>query len=77
MYGLTVVVLFLITKLYEDYEEKLNRVANLHISTNFLLNAGTVPTVGYIFFNFIIGYEKNTAELQLLKKNMVVIFFRN
>ena len=30
-----------------------------------------------IFFPFIIGYEKKTAELQLLKKNMVVIVFRN
>jgi hypothetical protein len=27
--------------------------------------------------SFIIGYEKNPAELQLLKKNMVVIVFRN
>jgi hypothetical protein len=33
-----------------------------------LLNAGTVPTVCYIFVHFIIGYEKNPAELQLLKK---------
>jgi hypothetical protein len=32
-------------------------IANLHISTIFLLNAGTVPTVWYIFFHFIIGYE--------------------
>ena len=29
-------------------------------STIFLLNAGTVPTVWYIFFHFIIGYEKNS-----------------
>ena len=43
-------------------------IANLHISTIFLLNAGTVPTVWYIFFHFIIGYEKKPAELQLLKK---------
>ena len=43
-------------------------ISNLHISTIFLLNAGTVPTVCYIFFHFIIGYEKNPAELQLLKK---------
>jgi ABC-type anion transport system duplicated permease subunit len=42
-----------------------------------LLNAGPVPTVWYIFFHFIIGYEQNTAGLQLLKKNMVVIVFRN
>ena len=42
-------------------------ISNLHISTIFLLNAGTVPTVCYIFFYFIIGYEKNPAELQLLK----------
>jgi hypothetical protein len=41
------------------------------------LNAETDPTVCYIFFHFIIGYEKNPAELQLLKKNMVVIVFRN
>ena len=43
-------------------------ISNLHISTIFLLNAGTVPTVCYIFFHFIIGYEKTPAELQLLKK---------
>ena len=47
---------------------KIIGIANLHISTIFLLNAGTVPTVWYIFFHFIIGYEKNPAELQLLKK---------
>ena len=52
-------------------------ISNLHISTIFLLNAGTDPTVCYIFFHLIIGYEKNPAELQLLKKNMVVIVFRN
>ena len=52
-------------------------ISNLHISTIFLLNAGTVPTVCNIFFHFIIGYEKKPAELQLLKKNMVVIVFRN
>jgi ABC-type anion transport system duplicated permease subunit len=52
-------------------------IVNLYISTIVLLNAGTVPTVWYIFFPFIIGYEKKTAELQLLKKNMVVIVFRN
>jgi hypothetical protein len=33
-------------------------IANIHISTIVLLNAGTVPTVWYIFFHFIIGYEK-------------------
>ena len=49
------------------------RTLNDIISTIFLLNAGTVLT----FFHFIIGYEKNPAELQLLKKNMVVIVFRN
>ena len=38
------------------------------ISTIFYLNVGTVPTVWYIFFHFIICYEKNPAELQLLKK---------
>ena len=52
-------------------------IANLHISTIVLLNAGPVPTVWYIFFHFIIGYEQKTAGLQLLKKNMVVIVFRN
>jgi ABC-type anion transport system duplicated permease subunit len=41
------------------------------------LNTGTVPTVCYIFFHFIIGYEKKPAELQLFKKNMVVIVFQN
>ena len=40
-------------------------ISNLHISTIFLLNVGTVLT----FFHFIIGYEKKPAELQLLKKN--------
>jgi hypothetical protein len=29
------------------------------------------------FFIFIIGYEKKPAEMQMLKKNMVVIVFRN
>jgi ABC-type anion transport system duplicated permease subunit len=52
-------------------------ISNLHISMIFLLNAGTVPTVCYIFVHFIIGYEKKPAELQLLKTNMVVIVFRN
>jgi hypothetical protein len=33
---------------------------NIHISTIVLLNAGTVPTVWYIFFHFIIGYKKNS-----------------
>ena len=47
-------------------------ISNLHISTIFLLNAGTVPTVCYIFVHFIIAYEKNPAELQLLKKYMVI-----
>jgi ABC-type anion transport system duplicated permease subunit len=40
----------------------------LGLLIQFLLNAGTVPTVCYIFFHFIIGYEKTPAELQLLKK---------
>ena len=52
-------------------------ISNLHIPMIFLLNAGTVPTVCYIFVHFIIGYEKNPAELQLLKTNMVVIVLRN
>ena len=43
-------------------------ISNLLISTIFLLNDGTVPTVWYIFFHFIISYEKKPAELQLLKK---------
>jgi ABC-type anion transport system duplicated permease subunit len=42
-------------------------ISNLHISTIFLLNAGTVSAVCYIFFHFITGYENKTAELQLLK----------
>ena len=36
------------------------RTLNDNISTIFLLNVGTVPTVWYIFFHFIIGYEKNS-----------------
>ena len=36
-------------------------ISNLHISTIFLLNAGTVPTVCYIFVHFIIGYEKKPS----------------
>jgi hypothetical protein len=34
-------------------------ISNLHISSIFLLNARTVSTVWYIFFHFIISYEKN------------------
>ena len=52
-------------------------ISNLHISTIFLLNVGTVPTVWYIFFSFYYRLWKKPAELQLLKKNMVVIVFRN
>jgi ABC-type anion transport system duplicated permease subunit len=52
-------------------------ISNLHISTIFLLNTGTVPTVCYIFVHFIIGYEQKPVELQLLKQNMAVIVFRN
>ena len=48
--------------------DKRRRTLNDIISTIFLLNVGTVPTVWYIFFHFIIYYEKKTAELQLLKK---------
>ena len=33
-------------------------ISNLHISTIFLLNARTVSTVWYLFFHFIICYEK-------------------
>jgi hypothetical protein len=32
------------------------RTLNDNISTISLLNVGTVPTVWYIFFHFIIGY---------------------
>jgi hypothetical protein len=52
-------------------------ISNLHISTIFLLNAGTVPTVWYIFFHLITGYEKKTSWVAIVKKNMVVIVFRN
>jgi hypothetical protein len=40
-------------------------ISNLHISTIFQLNAGTVPTVCYIFVHFILGYEKKTSEFTL------------
>jgi hypothetical protein len=44
-------------------------ISNLHISTIFLLNAGTFPTVWYIFFDhFIIGNKKKPAELQLYRQ---------
>ena len=43
-------------------------ISNLHISTIFLLNAGTVPTVCYIFFHFIIGYEKTQLSCNCYKK---------
>jgi hypothetical protein len=36
-------------------------IVNLHISTIVLLKTGTVLTVSYIFFYFIIGYEKHLA----------------
>ena len=36
-------------------------ISNFHISTIFLLNAGTVPTVLYIFVHFIIGYEEKNS----------------
>jgi hypothetical protein len=52
-------------------------ISNLHISTIFLLNVGTVRQCDIYFFHFIIGYEKKPTELQLLKKNMIVIVFRN
>jgi hypothetical protein len=49
-------------------------ISNLHISTIFLLNVGTVPTVWYIFFHFIIGYEKNQLSCNCtLEWNSVVI----
>jgi hypothetical protein len=47
-------------------------ISNLHISTIFLLNAGTVPTVCYIFFHFIIGYVK--CVLTALHVNCVILF---
>jgi hypothetical protein len=34
-------------------------------------------SVLYICSFYYIGFKKNPAELQLLKKNMVVIVFRN
>ena len=43
-------------------------ISNLHISTIFLLNVGTVPTVWYTFFHFIIGYEKNSLVAIAKKK---------
>ena len=42
---------------------------------DFSIECWNCSTVCYIFFHFIIGYEKTPAELQLLKKNMVVIVF--
>ena len=42
-------------------------ISNLHISTIFLLNSGTVPTVCYIFFHFIIGYEKKPSWVAIVK----------
>jgi len=52
-------------------------ISNLHISTIFLLNAGTVPRVWYIFFSFYYRLWKKTAELQLLKKIWLWSVFRN
>ena len=43
-------------------------ISNLHISTIFLLNVGTVPTVWYTFFHFITGYEKNSLVAIAKKK---------
>jgi hypothetical protein len=43
-------------------------IANLHISTIFLLKAGTVLTVWYICFHFIIGYEKKPSWDAIVKK---------
>ena len=42
-------------------------ISKLHISTIFLLNAGTVPTVCYIFVHFIIGYEKKNSGVAIVK----------
>ena len=44
------------------------RTLNDNISTIFLLNVGTVPTVWYIFFSFYYMLWKKPAELQLLKQ---------
>ena len=41
----------------------------LPISTIFLQNVGTVPTVGYLFVHLVIGYE-----LQLLKRRLRSVF---
>ena len=45
-------------------------IVNLYIPTIVLLNAGTVPTVWYIFFHFIIGYT-----IFLLNAGTVLTFF--
>ena len=42
-------------------------ISILPISTIFLYIVGTVPTVGYLFFHFVIGYE-----LQLSKKRVAI-----
>jgi hypothetical protein len=53
-------------------------IANLHISTIFLLNAGTVPTMWYIFFHFIClikSFNENRKKMYTWVKyiNSVVI----
>jgi hypothetical protein len=48
-------------------------ISNLHISTIFLLNVGTVPTVRYIFFILYIGYEKNSWVKWLWSSSVIKI----
>jgi hypothetical protein len=43
-------------------------VSNLHISTIFLLNAGTVPTMWYIFFSFYYRLWKKPSRVAIFKK---------
>jgi len=43
-------------------------ISNLHISTIFLLNAGTVPTVWYIFFSFYYRLWKKPSWVAIVKK---------
>ena len=47
----------------DNRRRKLNDI----ISTIFLLNVGTVPTVWYIFVHFIIGYEKKPSWVAIVK----------
>jgi hypothetical protein len=53
---------------FDDFNYGRRSQPNLHSSTIFLLNVVTVPTVWYIFFHFIIGYEKNQLSCNCQKK---------